>query len=152
MSQQYTNYEVPSEFLKLAKVKRDNEHYTVNYIEVESIIKEIKANKAPGYDGITPKKIKIFPENVLLLLIDIFNKCHNINYFPKCWRKATIILLPKAGKDDKDVRNYRPIILLSFLGKVFEKIIFNKLQVFVNSNKLIPVFQAGFRRGLSTTH
>ena len=49
-------------------------------------------------------------------------------------------------KNDKQlVNNYRPISLLSIFGKIFEKIIFNKMYNFLLDEKLLNRNQSGFR-------
>jgi hypothetical protein len=57
----------------------------------------------------------------------------------------------KSG-DPTDVNNYRLISLLSSCGKILEKIVANKLVLFLETNKLISTQQLGFRTGHSTVH
>ena len=67
------------------------------------------------------------------------------------WKLAN--LTPIFKKDDKQsTKNYRPISLLPICGKMFEKIIFNNLYPYLNSNNLITKNQSGFRSGDSTTN
>ena len=56
-------------------------------------------------------------------------------------------------KGDKQlIKNYRPISLRPICGKVFEKIIFNKLYNYLHTNNLITKNQSGFRPSDSTTN
>ena len=78
--------------------------------------------------------------------------------FPKEWKEANIIPVHKKG-DKQLITNYRPVSLLPICGKVFEKIIFNSLFVYLNNNNLLSSNQSGFRPGdscvnqlISTTH
>lgn len=119
---------------------------------IYNIIKEIKANKAPGYDGITPKMVKALPDSALLVLTNIFKDCLYLNYFPKACKIAELGMIPKPGKDKKDYKNYRSFSLLPVVGKLLEKVIHKRLVKVVDERKLIPAFQVGFRRGISTTH
>ncbi|GFT99153.1 RNA-directed DNA polymerase from mobile element jockey [Trichonephila clavipes] len=73
-------------------------------------------------------------------------------YFPDAWKHAIITLLPKKGKDTKLAINYRPISLLSSIGKIFEKIILSRLKEHANNNNIIPNFQHGFRENTATNH
>ena len=58
-----------------------------------------------------------------------------------------------SQKNDKQsINNYRPISLLPICGKIFEKIIFNNLYNYLNTNNLITKNQSGFRPGDSTTN
>ena len=67
------------------------------------------------------------------------------------WKLANVIPIFKKG-DKQLIKNYRPISLLPICGKVFEKIIFNNLCNYLNTNNLITKNQSGFRPGDSTTN
>ncbi|GFW95079.1 RNA-directed DNA polymerase from mobile element jockey [Trichonephila clavipes] len=71
------------------------------------------------------------------------------DHFPN---NAQITVLPKPKKDSKFAENYRPISLLSCLGKIFEKIILTRIIDHCDRNNLIPDFQHGFRKETSTQH
>ena len=64
---------------------------------------------------------------------------------------AKVIPLYKKG-DRKNPENYRPISLLSFLSKVFEKLLHKRMSNFVNKNKLLSPEQLGFRSKHSCVH
>lgn len=91
--------------------------------KVQNIIKKIPKRKAPGEDQITNTALKFLPLNKILSLTNILNRSLRLCYFPTAWKKATIICLPKVGKDPKLPENYRPIALLSSLSKLYEKIL-----------------------------
>ena len=63
-----------------------------------------------------------------------------------------MIFIHKAGTDKHNPLNYRPISLLNTMGKIFGKIINNKLIIFLETNQIIKEAQHGFRskRGTST--
>ena len=64
---------------------------------------------------------------------------------------ATIIPIPKPGKDPAEPNNYRPIALTSCLCKTLERMINKRLTWFLESNNHISRFQSGFRSDHSTT-
>ncbi|KAM7290784.1 uncharacterized protein ISCGN_027375 [Ixodes scapularis] len=68
---------------------------------------------------------------------------------PAAWKHADIILIPKTGKPPK-LENLRPISLTSCIGKLFEHVILNRLQPYVENNNLLPPTIFGFRPHLST--
>ncbi|CAF4887091.1 unnamed protein product [Rotaria sp. Silwood1] len=74
----------------------------------------------------------------------------NIGYIPNAWEKANIILLLKTNKDKQHPSSYRPISLLSCLGKLLEKIIKQPLMVILERRNIMPEHQAGFRPRKST--
>ena len=90
---------------------------------------------------------KTAKETLLFLFNDIFSGKQN---FPPEWRKATVIPFPKPGKDPLKPNNYRPIALTSCLCKVMERMINNRLVWFLETNKVLSPFQAGFRKNRST--
>ncbi|XP_075160495.1 uncharacterized protein LOC142233449 [Haematobia irritans] len=49
-----------------------------------------------------------------------------------------------------DVSNFRPVAILSTIDKIFEKIIYDKLYTYCESNNLLYENQYGFRRGCGT--
>ncbi|KFM57234.1 RNA-directed DNA polymerase from mobile element jockey, partial [Stegodyphus mimosarum] len=115
--------------------------------EIIEIIRKLKNRKAPGHDALTNITIKHFPNNIICRITSIFNACIENSYFPDCWKTAKVILLPKPGKDHTRPDGYRPISLLPGLGKVFERVILQRLQVYYDE---LPKEQFGFQKGLST--
>ena len=71
-------------------------------------------------------------------------------FFPESWCLATIIPIPKPGKDHAESTNYRPIALTSYLCKTLERMINKRLVLYLESNNLITKFQSGFRAERST--
>ncbi|XP_053663736.1 DE-cadherin-like [Anopheles marshallii] len=85
------------------------------------------------------------------LLVNIFNRCMELCYCPQAWKCAKVIPILKLGKDPSSSSSYRPISLLSALGKLFEKLIYFRLRDTVEDLQLLPPEQFGFRSGHSTT-
>ena len=70
--------------------------------------------------------IKISDESLLKPLFILFKNSLKLSYYPDIWKKSNII--PAHKKNDKQlVNNYRLISLLPGFGKIFEKIIFNRI-------------------------
>ncbi|UYV60670.1 hypothetical protein LAZ67_1001817, partial [Cordylochernes scorpioides] len=118
--------------------------------EVKEVIKYLANHKAPGHDNITPQMAKNLPIKWIVFLAGVFNAALHLCYYPKVWKHAIIIPIPK--KSAKSPEDLRPISLLPTIGKIYERIILRRLQMYLdNSNFIIPQ-QFGFRRGHSTTH
>jgi hypothetical protein len=59
-------------------------------------------------------------------------------------------MIPKPGKSPNDPKSYRPISLLNITGKIFERILTNRLNLLLESHNLLPPEQFGFRVQQST--
>ena len=105
--------------------------------------------KASGPDLLSPRLLKegsdILAEPLSLLFNRSLDKC----YFPIAWKDANVS--PIFKKDDKSSpSNYRPISLLSSVGKAMERCIHKQLYNYVFTNELITPLQSGFKHGDST--
>ena len=67
------------------------------------------------------------------------------------WLLGDILPIYKTKADTTSPENYRPITLLSCLGKLFTSIINNRLTSFAEKYEVISYSQSGFRKGFSTT-
>ena len=117
--------------------------------EIDSIIDSLSDKKAPGPDFITNKMIKCAKNLISPILTKLFNNCFILNYYPRQWKTSIVKIIPKLGKDDYlNVKNYRPISLISNLSKIFEKTIQKQLYRLI-SDHLHPS-QHGFIKNKST--
>lgn len=118
--------------------------------EVDQIIIKLNKKKAPGSDHISNNMIIHSYPVISNLLLKLFNKCIQLNYFPKAWKSASLKVLPKPGKTDfTNHKSYRPISLLSNLAKIFEKLLAKKITNLLGG--VISERQHGFMKGKSTT-
>ena len=112
--------------------------------ELIEIIRNLNVHKAHGYDDISIRMIKTCDKSILKPLILLFENSTKSSYYPDIWKKSNII--PVHKKNDKQlVNNYRPISLLPIFGKIFEKIIFNRIYNFLSEENLLIYNQCGFR-------
>ena len=86
---------------------------------------------------------------LLPYLYNLFNKCLMRGYFPESWSEGHIVPIFKSG-DQSEASNYRGITLLSTLGKLFTRIINNRLTNWAEDYNVYVEAQAGFRKGMST--
>ena len=95
--------------------------------------------------------LQLCSAEVALPLSLIFKTCITTGKFPDLWKYANVQPIHKKG--NRQIKsNYRPISLLPICGKILEKIIFDQVYSFLNSNKLISKNQSGFRPGDSTIY
>ena len=123
----------------------------VNFNENDIIvhIKKLNINKAHGHDGIPARVIKLCGGSIALPLYIIYKDCITRGYFPDKWKKANVVPIYKK-KEKNLIQNYRPVSLLPIFGKIFEKLIFDKLYLYIFSNNFIDDRQSGYRHGDST--
>jgi Reverse transcriptase (RNA-dependent DNA polymerase) len=95
--------------------------------------------------------LKNVPDSALLLLVEIFNACFRIGYFPKAWKIGKVIPIAKPGKDHSIPSSFRPITLLPTVGKTFKTILLARLLEFEDENPSLKSQQFGFRANHSTT-
>ena len=124
---------------------------SIHSSEIISLIRNLNINKASGADGISGQMLLLCDYSVVLPLKIIFENIVSSSLYPDMWKLANVTPIFKKG-DKQSIKNYRPISLLPICGKMFEKIIFNNLYFYFNSNNLITKNQSGFRPGDSTTN
>ena len=79
----------------------------------------------------------------------IFNLSINKGIFPDKMKIAIIKPIHKK-KSKNNFENYRPISLLPQISKILEKLIYNRLEHFINKHKLISNNQYGYQRNKNT--
>ena len=119
--------------------------------EVKCHIKQLR-NSAPGPDNVHNRCLKNHTESLAQHLTVLFNVILEAGHIPDIWKKAHIILLLKPKKDKRLPSSYRPISLLSCLGKLLEKIIKQRLTLEIERRGILPEHQAGFRSKKSTLY
>ena len=116
---------------------------------VASKIRNMKENKSPGVDGISPKILKETVEQISMPLAHVFNMSLQEGIIvPLEWKEANIIPLFKKGSRNKSV-NYRPVSLTSVICKLLETIIRDHIMDFLFKHKLINPSQHGFLKARS---
>ncbi|XP_053976399.1 uncharacterized protein LOC128875092 [Hylaeus volcanicus] len=131
--------------------EEDNNHTRIWNISIDKIemLQTIEKNRnkksAPGVDGIDYKIIAELPLYMKDHLHKIYEESWNTGEIPPDWRRGEIIMLQKPGK-----KAFRPITLTSCVGKTLERIINNRLQLWLEENQKLENNQAGFRKNKST--
>lgn len=117
-------------------------------IEVVNAINSLK-NVSAGIDGIKPQVLKFLKKELANPLCHLINQMFHTGIYPDIFKSAIVIPINKSGKKN-DIRDYRPISILTSINKVIEKIIYHRIMNFVNINELLYKRQYGFR-GKSNT-
>ncbi len=123
----------------------------VTQLEILKIVNRLKAKTSFGHDEIPTKIVKKTIFNILQPLTYIINRSLDKGIFPDKLKIAKIIPIYKS-LDPTLQKNYRPVSLLPTFSKIYEKVMFNKLLSYLNSNNMFYKHQYGFRPNCSTIH
>ena len=112
--------------------------------EIQKIVNDLN-NGAPGYDDIPASILKSALPSIKGPLVHICNLSLIEGVFPEVLKAANVIPLFKSG-DAMSFNNYRPVSLLCVLSKIFEKIMYARLNDFLIVHKILYMYQFGFRK------
>ena len=112
-------------------------------------MKQLKTGKAPGPDGLTSEHVKFSGRSLINHIVTLFNAIIEYEYTPKVYNVGHILPVYKGhGKSKSDPSSYRGITLTSILGKLFERLILDRIELWIDKNVNFPhPFQFGFRKG-----
>lgn len=125
---------------------------TITQSEVETLINTLPYKKAPGIDGISGELLRGIAGKTSKYISAIIQSCLLHGYFPKQWKVAYVVMIPKPGKDPSSVKGWRPICLLCNMAKLLDKIVINNIMSQYRQTTGICQEQFGFEAHKSTIH
>jgi len=123
--------------------------FTVEEVD-KAVHRAQRKSTAPGLDCITGRILRVVHQLRPTMLVGLYNQCVRDGVVPASWKRARVVLLRKAGKPEDEPSSYRPICLLSVVGKVFETMLVARLEEHIESRGGLSPNQHGFRKSLST--
>ena len=132
----------------------NGQNYNLNlYIQKDEIIKciqKLKNNKSGGEDAIINEYIKTTSNQFIEIYEKLFNLIFDTGFIPESWVVGNIIPIYKNKGDSNDPKNFRPITLVSCLGKLFTAILSERLSKYSDDFFVMHENQCGFRQGYCT--
>ena len=122
----------------------------ISEYDIIEIIKSLKTSSA-DYDNIPASVAKQCIQHYIKPLTYLIKSSFECGIFPNELKLAKVIRIFKNG-DKQDISNYRPISILSFFSKIFDKTMYNHLINFIDKNKILYKYQFGFRKLHYTNH
>ena len=139
----------PSQQNYLQPVKTNFLFKEVHESQIYKDLRNLNRKKATGFDNFPPGLLKDAASVIANPLTFIINLSLRSGTVPADWKEAKVLPLFKSGSS-AEIDNYRPISLLPILSKILEKLVYNQLVSYLESNNLLSDHQFGFRSKRST--
>ena len=134
----------------IPQAHHDNLNMPISESEINKCITNLQNSKSPSpTDDIFHEYIKTTKDIMLLIYTKLFNCVFNTGFIPNTWLEGIIMPIYKNKGDPNDPSNYRPITILSCLGKLFTSILNQRLTTFLEESNILNENEAGFRKGYS---
>lgn len=106
----------------LGVFKREPVTFLSKY-RIRESIRNTPTHKACGPDTVKPVVLRNLSDKALTLLGSLYEGCLAAKNTPLLWRKGSVVLIPKSGKEEyQKVNSFPPITLSNHIFKTMEKL------------------------------
>ncbi len=102
--------------------KNSDSAISISVADVKRSFKRVNIHKAVGPDGIPGRVLRACAFQLAGVFTDIFNLSLSLSVVPLCFKKSTIVPIPKKNKITC-LNDWRPVALTPIFSKCFEKLI-----------------------------
>ena len=136
---------------EMARPRRVPLNARLRRAEYDAALAEGRAYSAPGGDGVTYAFLRCMDATAHARLFAILDLIFETGVVPDEWGTASVHLLAKDGRDASKWSSYRAISLCSVVGKLWERMLLNRITPHAEKNNAIHRLQHGFRKKYSCT-
>lgn len=124
-------------------------YFYVDYREIVFHVSNLKNSSSAGSDTIPVIIFKVIKDQIAEPVSHLINLAFETGVFPDQLKVGRITPVYKKN-NHACLKNYRPVTVLNILSKVFERVFYERIVLFLNRNSVLSPFQYGFRAGRST--
>ena len=139
----YTSY--------LIQTQSKLQYFDLKLEEFQEAFKTLKRNKSTGHDQLNGNIFIDSYDAIKLPLFDICKSSLKCGVFPDQLKIARVLPVFKGG-DSTGMGNFRPISILPIISKLLERIMYNRVYLYLCENQLLFDKQFGFQKNTSTAH
>jgi hypothetical protein len=129
----YTDPQFLNNMFEVAPQVNNEINAPITLGELWANLKHTKAT-TPGHDGLSNTYLKRFWNILGPLIVDAWNYSITINELPPSHKQSLLNLIPKTGKDIKQLKNWRPITLSNCDHKLITRTYNNRLLRAISSH------------------
>lgn len=116
--------------------------------QVECLLRAVDIRKTTRLGNIRPQVLHHCSHEQARLLMAVLSTCVRENTWPAMWKRACVILVHRK-KSKSNITKYKPISLLSVVGKIFKQTVVEAITRHLEEHSLLSNQQFGFESGCS---
>lgn len=129
---------------KATSIENNEFNAEITQKEIVRAIKGVRKESSPGLDGTEYSMFKWIPQEYISLITKLFNVFWTEGRLPISWKEYQVLFIDKQYKE-----SVRSIALSSCFGKLYKRVVCERLNFWTEKNKILDQEQYGFRKGRS---